>query len=73
MPLDNHFAKDATAAVRNKPLGRRGLMLILSSPSGAGKTTLTRMLLQTKEFDLTLSISVTTRTAAVERSRRHPL
>ncbi len=42
-------------------LGRRGLMLILSSPSGAGKTTLTRMLLQTKELDLTLSISVTTR------------
>jgi guanylate kinase len=40
---------------------RRGLMLILSSPSGAGKTTLTRMLLQTKELDLTLSISVTTR------------
>ncbi|WOJ89104.1 guanylate kinase [Methylocapsa polymorpha] len=42
-------------------LARRGLMLILSSPSGAGKTTLTRMLLQTKELDLTLSISVTTR------------
>ncbi len=36
-------------------------MLILSSPSGAGKTTLTQMLLQTKELDLTLSISVTTR------------
>lgn len=42
-------------------LPRRGLMLILSSPSGAGKTTLTRMLLQTKALDLTLSISVTTR------------
>ncbi len=42
-------------------LRRRGLMLILSSPSGAGKTTLTKMLLQTKELDLTLSISVTTR------------
>lgn len=40
---------------------RRGLMLILSSPSGAGKTTLTRMLLQTKALDLSLSISVTTR------------
>ncbi|MCI0467815.1 MAG: guanylate kinase [Beijerinckiaceae bacterium] len=40
---------------------RRGLMLILSSPSGAGKTTLTRMLLQNRELDLTLSISVTTR------------
>lgn len=40
---------------------RRGLMLILSSPSGAGKTTLTRMLLQDKTLDLTLSVSVTTR------------
>ena len=44
-----------------KPLPRRGLLLILSSPSGAGKTTLTRMLLQDKGLDLTLSISVTTR------------
>ena len=43
------------------PLQRRGLMLILSSPSGAGKTTLTRLLLQKKECDLTLSVSVTTR------------
>lgn len=40
---------------------RRGFILILSSPSGAGKTTLTRMLLQQPELDLTLSISVTTR------------
>jgi guanylate kinase len=46
---------------RQYPAPRRGFMLILSSPSGAGKTTLTRMLLQTKELDLTLSISVTTR------------
>ncbi|QLP98861.1 MAG: guanylate kinase [Rhodoblastus sp.] len=36
-------------------------MLILSSPSGAGKTTLTRMLLQDRGLDLTLSVSVTTR------------
>ena len=40
---------------------RRGLMLILSSPSGAGKTTLTRDLLQDSSLDLTLSISITTR------------
>jgi guanylate kinase len=40
---------------------RRGLMLILSSPSGAGKTTLTRMLLQKQDLDLKLSISDTTR------------
>lgn len=39
---------------------RRGLMLVLSSPSGAGKTTLSRMLLE--EFtDVKLSISATTR------------
>ena len=37
------------------------MILILSSPSGAGKTTLTRMMLQDKSLDLTLSISVTTR------------
>jgi guanylate kinase len=43
------------------PLTRRGMILILSSPSGAGKTTLTRMLLQDKALDLSLSISVTTR------------
>lgn len=41
-------------------VARRGLMLVLSSPSGAGKTTLSRRLL---EFDsnVELSISVTTR------------
>jgi guanylate kinase len=42
-------------------IGRRGMILILSSPSGAGKTTLTRMLMQDKALDLTLSVSVTTR------------
>ncbi|MBS0236204.1 MAG: guanylate kinase [Proteobacteria bacterium] len=39
---------------------RRGLMFILSSPSGAGKTTLARMLLQ-KDKHLHTSISYTTR------------
>jgi guanylate kinase len=42
-------------------LSRRGMVLILSSPSGAGKTTLTRLLMENKELDLTLSVSVTTR------------
>ncbi len=42
------------------PLQRRGLMLVLSSPSGAGKTTITRRLLEV-EPDLALSVSVTTR------------
>jgi len=39
---------------------RRGFMLVLSSPSGAGKTTLSRRLL-IKHPDLTRSVSVTTR------------
>lgn len=39
---------------------RRGLMLVLSSPSGAGKTTLSRRLLAA-DANLHLSVSVTTR------------
>ncbi|MEQ9609440.1 MAG: guanylate kinase [Kiloniellaceae bacterium] len=39
---------------------RRGLMLVLSSPSGAGKTTISRRLLDTDD-NLSLSISATTR------------
>ena len=31
---------------KREPIARRGLMLVLSSPSGAGKTTLSRMLLE---------------------------
>ena len=41
-------------------IARRGLMLVLSSPSGAGKTTLSRRLLE-EDDGVTLSISVTTR------------
>ena len=39
---------------------RRGLMLVLSSPSGAGKTTLSRKLLAV-DSDITMCVSVTTR------------
>ncbi|MBV8978257.1 MAG: guanylate kinase [Alphaproteobacteria bacterium] len=39
---------------------RRGLMLVLSSPSGAGKTTLSRLLLESDPA-ITLSVSATTR------------
>jgi len=39
---------------------RRGLMLVLSSPSGAGKTTLSRRLLEV-DPGIELSVSVTTR------------
>jgi guanylate kinase len=42
------------------PLARRGLCLVLAAPSGAGKSTITRALLET-EPDLALSVSVTTR------------
>jgi guanylate kinase len=42
------------------PIPRRGLLLVLSSPSGAGKTTLARRLLDANP-DLQLSVSVTTR------------
>ena len=41
-------------------LQRRGLMYVLSSPSGAGKTTITRALLK-NNLDLEISISATTR------------
>lgn len=44
-----------------KTVRRRGLMLVFSSPSGAGKTTLSRRLLET-DPEISLSISVTTRT-----------
>ena len=39
---------------------RRGLLFVMSSPSGAGKTTLSKMLLAADK-DISLSISVTTR------------
>jgi len=39
---------------------RRGLMFVLSSPSGAGKTTLSRLLIE-RVRGLTLSVSATTR------------
>jgi guanylate kinase len=42
-------------------LARRGLMFVLSSPSGAGKTTLSRQLLA-REAGISMSVSVTTRT-----------
>ncbi len=51
----------------NKPkpalaVARRGLMFVMSSPSGAGKTTLSRRLLDA-DRNITLSVSVTTRKA----------
>ena len=48
-------SENATSAIQ-----RRGLMLVLSSPSGAGKTTLSRQLLD-NDKQLQLSVSCTTR------------
>ena len=42
-------------------LARRGLMFILSSPSGAGKTTIAKRLLEEEGSELRMSVSVTTR------------
>ncbi len=42
------------------PIARRGLMLAISSPSGAGKSTIARTLLD-KDKQVSLSVSVTTR------------
>jgi len=44
----------------SQAIHRRGFLLVLSSPSGAGKTTITRQLLA-RDPGLALSVSVTTR------------
>jgi guanylate kinase len=46
----------------NQQIGRRrrGLLIVLSSPSGAGKSTISRMLLEA-DRDVTMSVSATTR------------
>jgi guanylate kinase len=52
--------KKRKSAGKAKAIARRGLMLVLSSPSGAGKTTLSRLLLKA-DPSVELSVSVTTR------------
>ena len=49
-----------TQETLSAPIARRGFMLVLSSPSGVGKTTIARNVLAL-EAELALSISVTTR------------
>lgn len=55
----------AASEETGRPIGRRamrrGFVLILSSPSGAGKTSLTKALKADKESGLEVSVSVTTR------------
>ncbi|WP_181701802.1 guanylate kinase [Chthonobacter albigriseus] len=47
-------------SINRVTMARRGVMLVISSPSGAGKGTLSRLLLDT-DRDITMSVSVTTR------------
>ena len=49
-------------APKGAAISRRGLMLVLSSPSGAGKTSIASQLLA-EDANLTLSVSATTRSA----------
>jgi guanylate kinase len=53
-------ARSSKNKKNRKTIARRGLMFVLSSPSGAGKTTLSRLLLEADRV-IELSVSVTTR------------
>ncbi len=53
------MSNSAGSAPRHRG-GRRGMMLVLSSPSGAGKTTLSKRLIA-QNPDVVLSVSTTTR------------
>jgi guanylate kinase len=62
--LDVHGLAEARAAMgpdTDQPTRqRRGLLIVLSSPSGAGKSTIARMLLEA-DSEVTMSVSATTR------------
>jgi len=58
--MANRNPNPQTAATHPEQIARRGLLYILSSPSGAGKTTLARLLLEA-DNNIAMSISVTTR------------
>jgi guanylate kinase len=64
-PLDGHSSPEARADM-DLPIDeqsgrrRRGLLIVLSSPSGAGKSTISRMLLDSNPA-ITMSVSATTR------------
>ena len=64
LPLDGHGSPEARTdmdASTDTPIRRRrGLLIVLSSPSGAGKTTISRMLLEV-DGEITMSVSATTR------------
>ena len=58
--LDAHGSPEARTAMDQPTRQRRGLLIVLSSPSGAGKSTIARMLLES-DGEVTMSVSATTR------------
>ena len=54
-------AQQAEKTTGSIPVARRGVMLVIASPSGAGKTSISRAMLAS-DAEIELSISVTTRT-----------
>jgi guanylate kinase len=63
--LDGHGSPEARTAMDRSQTDaitrqRRGLLIVLSSPSGAGKTTISRMLLDADD-EIAMSVSATTR------------
>ena len=48
------------SSIQEMKLNRRGIMVVLSSPSGAGKTSLTKQILNTSK-NILMSVSATTR------------
>ena len=48
------------SSIQEMKLNRRGIMVVLSSPSGAGKTTLTKKVLNSSN-NILMSVSATTR------------
>jgi len=60
--IDAGALSDASAAMAHISLQRRGVLFVLSSPSGAGKSTIARRLLASDDH-LKMSVSATTRPA----------
>jgi guanylate kinase len=58
--LDGHGSPEARTVMDHPTRQRRGLLIVLSSPSGAGKSTISRMLLEADD-NITMSVSATTR------------
>jgi guanylate kinase len=58
--LDAHGSAEARVTMDHPTRQRRGLLIVLSSPSGAGKSTIARMLLEA-DNEVTISVSATTR------------